>query len=100
VRKSLLLLLALMAGVAAAPAHAAVSRDCGLTPRVDGRKYQVEVVKGKVACKTARRVATKFLRDSTYDRPWFCVRGHASQNQDWAASCSRDKVLFRVWAPT
>ena len=95
-----LLLIAVAAGVAATPAHAAGSRDCGLTPRIDGQRFQVEVVKGTVACKTARRVASTFLRKGTIAPPWHCFRGHESQGQDWAASCSRGKNLFRVWAPT
>ncbi|WP_028062589.1 hypothetical protein [Solirubrobacter soli] len=92
-------LLAVAAGLAATPAHAAGTRQCGLTPRIDGVRYQVDVVKGPVACKTARSVASKFLRNGTIAPPWHCFRGHESQNQDWAASCSRGKNLFRVYAP-
>jgi hypothetical protein len=93
-------LIALLAALAATPAHAAVSHDCGLTPRIDGQRFQVMLVKGKIACKTARRVATKFVRDDTIAPPWHCFRGHESQGQDWAAACSRGKILFRVYAPT
>jgi hypothetical protein len=93
-------LIAVAAGFAASPAHAASVRQCGLTARIDGERFEVDVVKGPVACKTARRVATTFLRKGTIAPPWHCFRGHESQGQDWAASCSRGKSLFRVWPPT
>jgi hypothetical protein len=99
-RKWVLLTVMAMAGVLTPNAHAAGVRQCGLTPRIDGQRFQVDVVHGKVACKTVRRVATKFLRDDTIAPPWHCFRGHESQGQTWAASCSRGKgVLFRVYAP-
>jgi hypothetical protein len=98
--RKLLLLTAIAAGVAATPAHAAGTRQCGLTPRIDGVKYQVDVEKGTVSCKTARGVASTFLRKGVIASPWHCLRGHESQGQDWAASCSRGKNLVRVWAPS
>jgi hypothetical protein len=49
--------------------------------------YSVRIVKGSVSCRTARRVMHTFIAKSTYPRGWFCARGHASQNQKWAASC-------------
>jgi hypothetical protein len=99
--RSLLILIVVAAGLVAAPAQAAGTRQCGLTPRIDGEKFQVDLVHGKISCRTARRVATKFLRDDTIAPPWRCFRGHSSQGQRWAASCSRgEKVLVRIWPPT
>lgn len=98
--RKLLLLIAIAAGVAATPAHAATTRQCGLTPRIDGIRYQVDVQKGAVACKTARSVASTFLREGEIAPPWHCLRGHESQGQDWAVSCSRGKSLVRVYAPS
>jgi|SRR5436189_1942740 len=49
--------------------------------------YSVKIVKGSVSCRTARRVMRTFLVKDTFPRGWFCARGHASQNQKWAASC-------------
>src|SRR5262245_30692768 len=85
--------------VAASPAHAA-TRDCGLTTRIDGVRYQVKETKGSVPCKTAKRVMTRFLRDGEMHEPWFCSRGQGA-DFDWAASCSRGKrVMVRAYAPT
>jgi hypothetical protein len=93
-----LVLIAVAAGlVLTSPAHAA-SRDCGLTSRIDGVKYQVRETKGTVSCRTVKRVVTRFLRDGEAKRPWSCSRGHG--DSPYAASCSRgEKVLVRVYAP-
>jgi hypothetical protein len=91
--------LAALAVAAASPAHAAATRGCGLTPRVDGVRYQVKVEEGRVTCKTAKRVATKFARTDRMRpaRGWVCFRGHGSQP---AASCSGPHgAVVRVYAP-
>jgi hypothetical protein len=96
--RQLLLLTALAAGLVAAPAHAA-TRDCGLTTRIDGVRYQVKETKGTMSCTTVKKVMTRFLRDGKMARPWFCSRSHGA-DFDWAASCSRGKqVMVRAYAP-
>ena len=65
---------------------------CGrisVTPYGSNRQlaYAVRIVAGRVSCTTARRVMRTFMAKSVYPRGWFCVRGHASQGQKWAASC-------------
>jgi hypothetical protein len=79
------------------PSARAATRDCGLTSRIDGVRYQVKETRGSLACSSARKVVTPFLRDGTVPKGWACFRGHG--NQDWAASCSRGKVMLRVYAP-
>ncbi len=85
----------------AAPGHAASTKDCGLTSRIDGVRYQVIVEKGKtkVTCATVKRVATKYLRAFSAPSPWHCQLGHSAD--DWAASCgrSRPSAAFKVYAP-
>jgi hypothetical protein len=94
----LLIPIALLCLLVAPSAHAA-TRDCGLTSRIDGVRYQVKETRGTLACSSVKKVVTPFLRDSTVKRGWACFRGHESQNQAWAASCSRGKVMIRVYAP-
>jgi hypothetical protein len=98
--RSLLILLAVVAAVAVAPAaHAASTRACGLTARIDGARYDVRETRGAVPCKTVKRVVTTFLRDGKSVGYWKCTRGHGSS--PFAASCARGKkVLVRVYAPT
>ena len=50
--------------------------------------YSVRIDKGKVTCLKARTVLRTYLAQSVSPRGWFCVRGHASQHQKWAASCA------------
>lgn len=96
--RHLLLPIALAASAIAAPAHAATTRDCGLTSRIDGVRYQVKETKGTLACATVKRAVSTFLRDDTAPAHWTCFRGHGSQ--EWAASCARGKkVVVRVYAP-
>jgi hypothetical protein len=91
------LLAALLAALIFAPdAHAA--RKCGLTARVDGARYDVRETRGNVPCRTVMRVVTRFVRDGTVTRPWTCSRGHGSS--PYAATCGREKVVVRVYAPT
>jgi len=48
----------------------------------------------------ARRVLKVFLTKDVSARGWFCVRGHASQNQPWAAACaSRAGAIVRAYGP-
>jgi hypothetical protein len=89
----LLLATALLAAavLAVAPSTGATVR-CGrisITPYGSNRQlaYAVRLVAGRVSCTTARRVMRTFLAKSVSPRGWFCVRGHASQGQKWAASC-------------
>ena len=49
--------------------------------------YRVRIVTGRVSCRTARRMLGFFLQKNVSPRGWFCARGHASQNQKWAAAC-------------
>jgi hypothetical protein len=97
-----LLLLLASAAALAAPAHAAArphDRGCGLTPRVDGVRFQVKIEDGHVRCATAKRVATKFVRTDRMRpvRHWLCFRGHGSEP---AASCSGPHgAVVRILAP-
>ena len=78
---------------------AGTSRACGLTPRIDGARYDVREVRGAVSCRTVKRVVTRFLRSGVAKQPWTCTRGHGSS--PFAASCARGRrVLVRVYAPT
>lgn len=77
----------------------AKARECGLTPRIDGVRYEAREVRGTVACRKVRRVVTRFLRSGTVAAPWTCFRNHGSS--PYAASCARGRrVLVRVYAPT
>jgi hypothetical protein len=95
--------LAAIVGLALASAGQATvrrpaARACGLTPRIDGQRYDVREVRGKVSCRTVKRVVTRYLRTSKVSRPWTCTLGHGSS--PYAASCARGtKVLVRVYAP-
>jgi len=87
--------------VAVAPVvHGATlkTKECGLTPRIDGVRYQVRETKGTATCKTVKRVVTRFLRSGTVKAPWRCTFNNGSS--PFAASCARGKsVLVRVYAP-
>ena len=62
--------------------------------------YRVRVVKGPATCRTARRVLKVFLTKDVSPGGWFCARGHASQNQTWAAACgSRAGAIVRAYGP-
>jgi hypothetical protein len=89
--------LALASAGHAAPSRPA-ARDCGLTPRIDGQRDQVQIEKGKASCRTVMRVVTKYLRTFKSTPPWHCFLGHGSS--PYAASCSgRHGVVVRVYAP-
>jgi hypothetical protein len=98
IRRSVLtIVLAALALPAVAPA--ATVRRCGLTPRIDGVRYDVKEVRGTVGCAAVKRVVTTFLRDGSAPASWLCTRGHDSS--PYAASCARgERVLVRVYAPT
>jgi hypothetical protein len=93
---------ALLGATAASTGHAAVpdrTRMCGLTPRIDGVRYDVHEVRGAVPCRTVKRVVTTYLRTFDAPSPWTCTLGHGSS--PYAASCARGhKVLVRVYAPS
>ena len=77
---------------------ASAFRACGLTPRIEGVRYDVRETKGSVRCKTVKAVVTRFLRTGAASSRWTCFRGHGSS--PYAASCSRGKrVVVRVYAP-
>jgi hypothetical protein len=58
----------------------------------------VRIVEGPATCRTARRVLKIFLTKHVSPRGWFCTRGHASQNQPWAAACgSRAGAVVRAY---
>jgi hypothetical protein len=62
--------------------------------------YRVRIVKGAVSCRTARRVLKTFMTKDVSPRGWFCARGHASQNQAWAATCgTRAGATARAYGP-
>ena len=85
----------------AAPGHAAASKDCGLTSRIDGVRYQVVIESGrtKTTCATVKKVVGKYLRSFTAPKPWHCRLGHSAD--DFAASCARSRpsVGVKVFAP-
>lgn len=77
----------------------AATLSCGLTPRVDGVRYDVRETRGSVPCATVKKAVTTFLRTGDSPSPWTCFRGHGSS--PYAASCARgQKVLVRVYAPS
>jgi hypothetical protein len=78
------------------PAGAVVRCGTISVPQV----YRVRIVKGAISCRTARRVLKVFLTKDVSPRGWFCARGHASQNQAWAAACgSRAGAIVRAYGP-
>jgi hypothetical protein len=85
----------------AAPGHAASTKDCGLTSRIDGVRYQVVIETGrsKATCATVKKVVGKYMRSFTAPKPWHCQLGHSAN--DFAASCSRSHptVGVKVYAP-
>ena len=90
--------LAIAISLAVSSTGAAAGRSCGLTPRIDGVRYDVREIRGALPCPAVRRVVTKFLRDGTVSSKWLCTRGHGSS--PFAASCAAGKnVLIRVYAP-
>ena len=91
---AVVVLAALAAG--AQPAGAVVRCGTISVPQA----YRVRVVKGPATCRTARRVLKVFLTKDVSARGWFCARGHASQNQAWAAACgSRAGAIVRAYGP-
>jgi hypothetical protein len=88
--------------VAVAPVvHGATlkTKACGLTPRIDGVRYDVRETKGAVSCRTVKRVVTRFIGSGVVKAPWTCTFSHGAS--PFAASCARGKsVLVRVYAPS
>jgi hypothetical protein len=77
----------------------ATGRTCGLTPRVDGVRYDVRELRGALPCSQVKAVVTKFLRNGTVSSKWLCTRGHGPS--PFAASCAAGpNVLVRVYAPS
>jgi hypothetical protein len=85
----------------AAPGHAASTKDCGLTSRIDGVRYQVIIDAGrnKMTCASVKRVMTKYLRTFNAPKHWFCELGHSAD--DYAATCARShpSVAMKAYAP-
>jgi hypothetical protein len=82
-----------------AAALLATPHSCGLTPRIDGVRYDVREIRGTIPCTTVKHVATKFLRNGTSTSGWTCFRGHGTS--PYAASCAQgQKVLVRIYNPT
>ncbi len=76
----------------------ATGRGCGLTPRIDGVRYDVREIRGALPCSQVKTVVTKFLRNGSVSSKWLCTRGHGPS--PFAASCAAGtKVLVRVYAP-
>ena len=87
-----------VAGLAASARPAGAVVRCGTisVPQV----YRVRIAKRPATCRTARRVLKVFLTKDVSPRGWFCARGHASQNQPWAAACgSRAGAIVRAYGP-
>ena len=92
-------LLAPILCVAMVSASHASGRSCGLTPRIDGVRYDVKEIRGALPCSQVQHVVTKFLRTGRTSSNWLCTRGHGSS--PFAASCAAGtNVLIRVYAPT
>jgi hypothetical protein len=103
-RHSVLILIALTCSLAATSAAPASSASTTCRPIIvpvagstDRAAYGVKVLRGPVACRTARSVLRIFLVGGTSPHGWLCFRGHTSQNQTWAASCSRRSSLVRAY---
>jgi hypothetical protein len=87
-----------LAALAGALRPAAAVVRCGTisVPEV----YRVRIVTGAISCRTARRVVKVFMTKDVSPRGWFCARGHASQNQSWAAACgTRAGAVVRAYGP-
>jgi hypothetical protein len=98
VRVALLTGVVVLAALAAAARPAAAVVRCGTisVPQV----YRVRIVKGAISCRTARRVLRVFMTKDVSPRGWYCARGHASQNQAWAAACgTRAGAIARAYGP-
>jgi hypothetical protein len=87
--------LSVFAGHASASAH---GRRCGLTARIDGRRFDIIEEEGHAACRKVKPVITHYLRTFKFSKPWFCASGHGGV--PWAASCATKRVLVRAYAPT
>ena len=98
-RLAILACACVLAGVAANAAPAAsAQKACGLIT-VGKATYRTGVVQGRVTCTNTRRVLTVFTRTARGPRGWVCFRGHASQHQRWAVTCSSadGKRVVRSW---
>ena len=73
---------------AAAPAKPRICRIVTVMDQGKRYGYSVRIDSGKVTCTRARTVMHTVLAKNVSPRGWFCVRGHASQNQKWAAQCA------------
>lgn len=99
------LVVVVLAAFAAAARPAGTVVRCGTisVPEYGSSKqlvYRVRIAKGPATCRTARRVLKVFMTKDVSPRGWFCARGHASQNQAWAAACgTRSGAIVRAYGP-
>jgi len=106
-RKAALLAIASLAlggGPAAASGFRSDAAGCGtVSVELLGEKhpsaFRITISTGHVVCATAESTLRSYLANSVTRSGWFCVRGHSSQGQSWAAACGRsDGVLVRAFA--
>ena len=87
---ALLVLPAAAAGAPAAAGHAGAVR-CGrisYNTKKTTLVYTVRIDRGTIGCGPAKTMLRKYLARGKMPSGWFCVRGHASQSQPWAAACA------------
>jgi hypothetical protein len=100
-RLSALVAAFVLAGVVVANTSADPTlRSCGrFSVKLSGRTYTyaVRVAVGRLSCASARTVLRSFIVTGRSPRGWFCVRGHASQGQKWAAGCTRAGADIRAY---
>jgi hypothetical protein len=99
-RRLLALAATAVAGLAlTSTGHATTARSCGLTPGIDGTRYDVREVRGAVPCRTVKSVMARYLRTHAMAAPWTCFLGHGSS--PYAASCARGRdVIVCAYAPS
>jgi hypothetical protein len=89
--------------LATPPAASSAIKACGhvsFTQRGKTYAYSVRRDKGLTTCIRARTVMRAFLITAASPRGWFCVRGHASQHQRWAATCAAGGgAIVRAFGP-
>ena len=95
----LALVLAAVAVIAVGPASAAArARHCGLTPRIQGQRFDIVEAEGHAPCRKVKPVITHYLRTFELKRPWFCTLTHGNQFP-WVAACANGHVVVRAYAP-
>jgi hypothetical protein len=95
----LVLACALLAGLAGTASAGSRGRHCGLTPRIQGRRFDVTEARGHAACRTVKPTMTRYLRTFKFSRPWFCTLTHDDQFP-WAAACAKGRIVVHAYAPS